>query len=273
MARAPDERIKQAKAMYLKGMKLVEIASQLNLPEGTVRRWKSTHKWDNERSDKNSERSRKIQNQKEKNIKAVAEAVDQVVGNPDLTDQQRLFCLLYARTLNATRAYMEAYQCSYNTANAHAYKLMSNEVVRSEVQRLKKERFEAQLFDEHDIFQWYLDIASASVTDFVSFGREEVPVMGAFGPVEDKETGEPVMREVNYVKFRESDAVNGHVIKKVKMGKDGASIELYDAMAAMDWLSKHMTMGTTTQQTLAQTIMGAYQKQCEGAGYGTDRDG
>lgn len=45
--------------MYLKGMKLVEIASQLNLPEGTVRRWKSTHKWDNERSDKNSERSHK----------------------------------------------------------------------------------------------------------------------------------------------------------------------------------------------------------------------
>jgi uncharacterized protein YjcR len=38
---------------------LVEIASQLNLPEGTVRRWKCTHKWDNERSDKKNERSRK----------------------------------------------------------------------------------------------------------------------------------------------------------------------------------------------------------------------
>lgn len=59
MARAPDERIKQAKAMYLKGMKLVDIASELGLPEGTVRRWKSTHKWDNERSDRKSERSHK----------------------------------------------------------------------------------------------------------------------------------------------------------------------------------------------------------------------
>lgn len=59
MARAPDKRIEQAKAMYLKGMKLVEIASRLNLPEGTVRRWKSTHRWDNERSDKKSERSDK----------------------------------------------------------------------------------------------------------------------------------------------------------------------------------------------------------------------
>ena len=43
--------------MYLQGQKLVEIASQLNLPEGTVRRWKCTHKWDGERSEKKSERS------------------------------------------------------------------------------------------------------------------------------------------------------------------------------------------------------------------------
>lgn len=45
MARAPDPRIEQAKAMYLKGMKLVEIASQLNLPEGTARSWKNRYKW------------------------------------------------------------------------------------------------------------------------------------------------------------------------------------------------------------------------------------
>ncbi len=52
MARAPDKRIEQAKAMYLQGQKLVAIAAELGLPEGTVRRWKCTHKWDNERSDK-----------------------------------------------------------------------------------------------------------------------------------------------------------------------------------------------------------------------------
>ncbi len=45
--------------MYLEGQKLVEIASQLNLPEGTVRRWKSTHKWESERSERKSERSHK----------------------------------------------------------------------------------------------------------------------------------------------------------------------------------------------------------------------
>lgn len=55
--RSPDSY--KAEEMYKKGMKLVEIASQLNLPEGTVRRWKHTYKWDNERSDKKSEHSHK----------------------------------------------------------------------------------------------------------------------------------------------------------------------------------------------------------------------
>lgn len=52
MPKKPDERIEPAKQMYLDGMKLIDIAKQLDLPEGTVRRWKSTHKWDSERSDK-----------------------------------------------------------------------------------------------------------------------------------------------------------------------------------------------------------------------------
>lgn len=52
MPKKPDERIGQAKQMYLDGMKLIDISRQLDLPEGTVRRWKSTHKWDSERSDK-----------------------------------------------------------------------------------------------------------------------------------------------------------------------------------------------------------------------------
>ena len=59
MARAPDPRIEEAKAMYLKGRKLIEIAQLLDLPEGTVRRWKSTHKWDRERSVKKKEHIKK----------------------------------------------------------------------------------------------------------------------------------------------------------------------------------------------------------------------
>ena len=80
MARAPDPRIVQAEAMYREGRKLVEIASQLNLPEGTVRRWKCTHKWDSERSDKRSERSHKKKGGQPGNSNAVGNEG----GAPDL---------------------------------------------------------------------------------------------------------------------------------------------------------------------------------------------
>ena len=62
MPKKPDERIESAKQMYLDGMKLIDIAKQLDLPEGTVRRWKSTHKWDSERSDKSDANVRKKKN-------------------------------------------------------------------------------------------------------------------------------------------------------------------------------------------------------------------
>ena len=137
--------------------------------------------------------------------------------------------------------------------------------MREEVKRLKKERFESRLFDEHDIFQRYLDIATSSLTDYVDFGREEVPVISMTGPVtkKDPETGEEILvtKEVNFVKFRDSSEVDGRMIKKVKMGKDGASIELYDAMKAMEWLAEHMSMGTAGQQGLAQSIIAAHRSR------------
>lgn len=46
MARAPDQRVEQAKALYDKGLKLIDVASQLGIPEGTVRSWKNRHNWD-----------------------------------------------------------------------------------------------------------------------------------------------------------------------------------------------------------------------------------
>ncbi|WP_394869627.1 phage terminase small subunit [Clostridioides difficile] len=59
MARAPNKKEKEAKKLYLKGLKLVEIAKKLDIPDGTVRRWKKTYNWDSERSENNNERSAK----------------------------------------------------------------------------------------------------------------------------------------------------------------------------------------------------------------------
>ena len=244
--RSPDSY--KAEEMYKQGMKLVEIASQLKLPEGTVRRWKCTYKWDSERSDKKAS----VRKKKENDKKAVAEDVEQVMNNPDLTDKQRLFCLHYVRCFNATKAYQKAYRCSYETAMVRGSEILRNVKVRDEIHRLKQNRLNREMLDEHDIFQKYMDIAFADITDYVEFGREEIQVMSAFGPVEikDPETGEkvPLKKTVNTARFRESSEVDGTLIAEVKQGKDGASVKLMDRMKALNWLAEHMDLATDTQK-------------------------
>ena len=251
--------------MYLQGQKLVKIASQLNLPEGTVRRWKCTHKWDSERSDKKGERSHQ-----EKEKKAAENEVAQVMENPDLTDKQRLFCIYYVRCFNATKAYQKAYECGYEVAMKNGSRMLRNAEVKEEIIRLKQERLNREFLSESDIFQKYMDIAFADITDYLEFGTEEVPVMAIYGPVKikDPETGEEktLTKVINKVLFKSSQDVDGTIISEVKQGKDGASIKLSDRMKALEWLSGHMNMGTEEQlarleQLRAQTDLTMARKQ------------
>lgn len=52
MPKAKNAKADEALGLYLQGLKLIEIAERLEVPPGTIRRWKNTYKWDNERSDK-----------------------------------------------------------------------------------------------------------------------------------------------------------------------------------------------------------------------------
>lgn len=74
MPRAPNDKAEAARALYKKGEKLVDIAKQLAVPEGTIRRWKSTYAWAGERSGKKSERSRKKTGAPKGNKNAVGHA-------------------------------------------------------------------------------------------------------------------------------------------------------------------------------------------------------
>lgn len=258
MARAPDERIGKAKELFDQGLKLIEIANQLDVPEGTVRSWKNRYKWDNETNATLQKNECNVAKEKKHKKQKVAVEIEQVCENPELTDKQRLFCVLYIKCFNATKAYQKAYGCSHETAAAIGYRLLENVGVKEEIRRLKRSRMNREMLDEHDIFQKYMDIAFADITDFVTFGQEKVHVMSMYGPVEikDPETGEkvPLMKTVNTVRFRQSEEVDGTLISEVKQGKDGASIKLVDRMKALEWLSDHMNLATEEQRTRIEVM-------------------
>lgn len=248
MPRAKNPLVTEAESLFRKGWKLVDIAAKLGVPEGTVRRWKNTY-WGSERSEKNNERSEKTKSRKKQ---VVAKEVEQVINSPELTDKQRLFCLYYIRSFNATKAYQKAYECDYQTAASIAYRMLDNDGVKAEILRLKQNRLNREFLSEEDIFQKYMDIAFADITDFVEFDCTEQPVIGAFGPVtnKDPETGEeiPVTAMVNAVRIKSSSDVDGTLISEISQGKGGIKIKLADRMKAIEWLANHMNLATEEQR-------------------------
>lgn len=97
MPRKPDERIEKAREMYLAGSKLKDIAKELGVPEGTVRSWKNRYEWECNVANK----KRNVANKTKRRKKAVADEVEAVLQNTDLTDKQQLFCIYYIRSFNA----------------------------------------------------------------------------------------------------------------------------------------------------------------------------
>ena len=233
--------------MYKQGLKLIEIANQLGIAEGTVRSWKNRYKWDdggNATLQKKEKKERNVAkgNKQAKRAKKepVAHEVEAVIQNTDLTDKQQLFCIYYIRCFNATKAYQKAYECDYATAVVAGPRLLGNVRIKEEIFQLKQERLNREFLSETDIFQKYMDIAFADVTDFVEFGNEEMEVI--------LDTGEHKTITVSHVNIKNDTDVDGSIISEVSKGKDGVKVKLADRMKALQWLSDHMDLATDKQK-------------------------
>lgn len=247
MARSPNEKAEKARELYKGGMKLVEIASQLECSAATIRTWKNRYKWDADESEtfqKKNETKRNVSksnaSKKQSEETAVADEVRQVIQNTNLTDKQQLFCIHYIRCFNATKAYQKAYGCDYRTAQSNGYQLLTNTYIRDEIFRLKQERLNREFLSESDVFQKYMDIAFADVTDFVEFGNEDVDVI--------LDTGERKTITVSHVNIKNDADVDGTIISEVSKGKDGVKVKLADRMKALQWLTDHMDLATDKQK-------------------------
>lgn len=244
MPKAKDARADKAFEMYKQGLKLIDIANQLGVAEGTVRSWKNRYKWNGETNATLQKNKRNVakENKQTKKVKkeSVADEVEAVIQNADLTDKQQLFCIYYIRCFNATKAYQKAYDVDYATAVVNGPRLLGNARIKDEIFRLKQEHLNREFLSESDIFQKYMDIAFADVTDFVEFGNEDVDVI--------LDTGERKTITVSHVNIKNDADVDGTIISEVSKGKDGVKVKLADRMKALQWLSDHMDLATEKQK-------------------------
>lgn len=228
MARSPNQKAEKARELYKGGMKLVEIASQLDCSAATIRTWKNRYKWDadgNETFQNKNETKRNVSNknapQKQSEEKAVADEVKQVIQNTDLTDKQQLFCIYYIRCFNATKAYRKAYGCDYATALVNGSRLLGKARIKDEILQLKQDRLNREFLSESDIFQKYMDIAFTDINDFVD-------ISAGFATAKD--------------------GIDGTIVSEVSNTQSGIKIKLADRMKALQWLTDHMDLATEKQK-------------------------
>ncbi len=241
---------------YINGMKYKEIAEKYNVSINTVKSWKTRYKWCKDKKGMHT-KSKKVCTQNKKSAGAkknnecgikepIADEVKEVMNNEELTDKQRLFCIFYSKCFNATKAYLKAYTCTYETANAEGYKLLVNPCIKKQIDELTKIRFNKEAL-KSGVLQKYIDIAFADLGDYLKFGKKTKGVWtkdkdGVNTPVIDPDTGQQKIKEYSYVDLKESISVDTSLITEVSEGKDGIKIKLADKMKALDFLNKHLNL-------------------------------
>ncbi|KHD34413.1 phage portal protein [Clostridium acetobutylicum] len=234
---------------YNGNIDLVKIAETLDLSPGTIRGWKNKDQWDNKlngtfqkKCNKNTERSKHKKVNKESKKEPIADEVKEVLENEELTDKQRLFCVIYSKRQNATKAYQKAYKCTYETAMVEGCKALRNPKIKKQINRLLEAELNKE-FLKRGLIQKYKDIAFSDIGDYLEFGKKLVPQWtkndkGENIPVIDPNTEEQKIKEYSYIDLKDSISVDTSLIAEVSEGKDGIKIKLPDKLKAMDMLVK-----------------------------------
>lgn len=129
-----------------------------------------------------------------------------------LTEKQIKFCEVYVLNYNISIALRKAgYESETSGA---AYRIRQKPGCKRYIQWLKARMLHDTLINGEDIINQWVKIAFADMTDFVDINK--------FGI-----TLKPV---------REMD---GQLVKSIKSGRNGVSIELYDKLKALDSLAKY----------------------------------
>ena len=218
----------EAEKDYMAGMKYKDIASKYNTTINTVKSWKQRHDWSKDKKSVQGKGKKEcIQNLK---CAQIEDGTKQTLENKDLTPEQQLFCVYYIRNFNATQSYQKAYGCTYESALCTGSRLLGNARVKEEIQRLKIIRAQQIVASEADIVDLQMRIAFSSIENYVSFGQDKIK----------SENGKSI--KFNTVDLIDSKDTDMQLIKKIKEGKDGVSIELEDKQKAIDWLTKYFLM-------------------------------
>lgn len=131
----------------------------------------------------------------------------------NLNDKQIKFCEEYARTFNIK---LSAVRAGYSKKSAHtaAWKIRQNPDCSRYIAWLKLRVSQKVFVEAVDIIDHYARIAFSDITDVCE--------------VKD-----------GMISIQDTDMIDGQIVKSIKKGRDGITVELYDKMTALSKLERY----------------------------------
>ena len=131
-----------------------------------------------------------------------------------LTEMQQRYCEYYIEGHNRKMAMLKA---GYSAEKAASYslRLMHKEEAQRYICWLKARVLKRHMLSAMDIVEEWIRIAFADITDFVEIKPYSI-------------------------KLKPAEQIDGQLVKSIKTGRDGISIELHDKMKALDCLAKYV---------------------------------
>jgi len=166
--------------------------------------------------------------------------VTDIEASPTLTEMQRLFALYFVKNRNAT---MSAIKAGYAKSSAHVEgsRLIRNVKVIAEINRLRGSLVRELFLDAKDVLEIYVKIALADPTDYFEFGTYKQYVYLEGQRLLDP-SGDYRTEDINFVRIKNSDEVDGSLIQEIRQTKDGISIKFHDKGKALDALKDYFDL-------------------------------
>lgn len=130
-----------------------------------------------------------------------------------LTEKQQRFCEYYVEGHNKTLALQKA---GYDRCTpAFSYRFFRSEDIQRYICWLKARVTNSHLISAYDVMDAWIRIAFSDISDFVEISPYSI-------------------------RLKPANQVDGQLVKSIKSGKDGISIELWDKLKALDNLSRYV---------------------------------
>lgn len=218
---------------------LKELSTKHGIAEGTMRSRKNRENW--QRNEPTQRATKKgVATKRKKTTRRGRAKPKELEISLELTERQRLFCLYYIKSYNAT---MSAIKAGYAKDGAHVEgsRLLRNVKVAQEIKRLKGRALQDLYIDALDVLEVYAKIAFSDITECVEFGSVKQYVY-AEGQRMIGVDGDYLTQDIGYVNIKNHDEIDGALISEVKQGKEGISVKFHDKMKALEVLTKYFDL-------------------------------